>query len=593
MGKRLGDNVLFDTIRRINKLLLPAEKRRGLRLVFLTLIGVMIDVVGLATLVPVMMAATNPKFVRRNEYMNWLYELGNFESHSSFMIFLAVALLLVFIAKNGITLLINYWQSRFAFRVATNLARRQYIKYYERGFLYFKETNSADTINNIVNIPNFFASGILISTINFISELAVIAFIVAAIALVNVSLFVALVIVLLPSGFAIYNLTKNKLYTLGKEMIELKSSTYSRLNQAIFGYVDVKLNNKEHHFLDAYVTRQSRLNTNNMLKFLISLIPSRSLEIIAVLGIMIIFLYTFLFSDRPDRLFSFIAVFAAAAFRVLPSMNRLLAALMGIRNHLFALQILEEGDLPTGMTYREVVPVRFKKSIEFRDLTFQYESANLPAVQELSFTVQKGEKIGIVGESGSGKTTLMNILLRFLVEQEGGIYIDGVQLSPEHKPGWRELIGYVQQNVFLMDASLKENVAFGTPQNEINLERVRSALKQASLLSFAETLPQGIETRIGEQGAMLSGGQRQRIGIARALYWNSQVLVFDEATSALDMDTEQAITESIEALSEGQTLFVIAHRITTLRHCDRIIEMKNGRLVGSYTYEELIRSKMG
>lgn len=593
MLKRLGNNILFDTIRRINKLLLPAEKRRGLRLVFLSLIGVMIDVVGLAALVPVMMAATNPKFVQRNPYMNWLYEVGEFTSHSSYMIFLAFALLGVFLFKNGITLLINYWQSRFAFRTATNLARRQYIKYYERGFLYFQETNSADIINNIVNIPTFFASGILISTINFISELAVITFIVTAIAMVNVSLFFALVAVLLPSGLLIYNLTKNKLYDLGKELIELKSSTYSRLNQAIFGFVDVKLNNKEHYFLDAYVSRQSRLNTNNMLKFLIGLIPSRSLEIIAVLGILIIFLYTFMFSDRPDRLFSFIAVFAAAAFRVLPSMNRCLAALMGIKNHMFAMAILEEGNLPTGMSYQEPLPIKFEEELEFRDLTFGYTPSSPKAVKKLNFVVKKGEKIGVVGESGSGKTTLMNILLRFLMEQDGGIYVDGKKLTAEDIPGWRDLVGYVQQNVFLMDATLKENVAFGTVADEIDLKRVRSALRQASLLSFAEALPEGLDTRIGEMGAMLSGGQRQRIGIARALYWNSQVLVFDEATSALDMETEQAITESIEALSEGQTLFVIAHRITTLRHCDRIIEMKNGELVGVYTYEELIRSKLG
>ncbi|HHG85304.1 MAG TPA: ABC transporter ATP-binding protein, partial [Bacteroidetes bacterium] len=209
------------------------------------------------------------------------------------------------------------------------------------------------------------------------------------------------------------------------------------------------------------------------------------------------------------------------------------------------------------------------------------------------FVVKKGEKVGIIGESGSGKTTLMNLLLRFLVEQDGGIYVDGKKLLPADHGGWRDLIGYVQQGVFLMDASLKENVAFGEKLEDIDPKRLRNALEQASLLTLVDTMPAGWDTRIGEMGAMLSGGQRQRIGIARALYWNSQILVFDEATSALDMDTEQAITESIEALSQGQTLFVIAHRITTLRHCDRILEMKNGKLVGTYTYEELIRSKMG
>ncbi|HHG84348.1 MAG TPA: ABC transporter ATP-binding protein, partial [Bacteroidetes bacterium] len=389
MLKRLRNNILFDTLRRINRLLTPGEKRGGIRLVILTLIGVAIDVVGLAALVPVMLAATDPSFAQTNPYMKGLYDWGGFASHSSYMIFLAIALLIIFIFKNGIAFLINWSQSRFAFSVATNIARRQYIKYYQRGYLYFKETNSADIINNIVNIPNFFASGILISTINFISELAVMLLIIVGIATVDISLFLALIAVLLPSGFLIYGLTKNKLYALGQELIELKSETHSRLNQAIFGFVDVKLNNKEHYFMNGYVKRQARLNDNHMVKFLISLIPSRSLEIIAVLGIVIIFLYTFLLSDEPEKLFGFIALFAAAAFRVLPSMNRLLASLMGIKNHSFAMVVLEEGELPHTMEREEVHPIKFEEEIEFRDIQFNYISGRAPAVDGLNFVVKK------------------------------------------------------------------------------------------------------------------------------------------------------------------------------------------------------------
>lgn len=597
MLQRLKNNIVTGTAARIGKLLSPTEKSRGIRLAFLTILGAAIDVIGLAALVPVMMAATDPTFVTTNTYMAALQTWTGFD-YPGFMIFLAVALLLIFIFKNGVALFINYAQSRFAFSVATSLARRQYIKYYGRGYSYFKDTNSADIINNIINIPAFFASGILISTINFGAEMLVMAFIVFGIAAVDIALFLALIAVLLPSGLIIYNGTKNKLYNLGQERKTLHMQTYARLNQAIFGYVDVKLNNKEQYFLDAYVTRQNRLNNNQKTKYLISLIPTRSLEVIAVLGIVVIFLYTFIAgssgsgADESKQLFGFIAVFAAAAFRVLPSMNRLLAALMGIKNHLFAVEVLEEGALPYELDDQDIRPVKFEETIEFRDVTFQYEDTQTPAVSGLSFTVAKGEKIGIIGESGSGKTTLMNLLLRFLAEDSGGLYVDGKRLERDDVPGWRAIVGYVQQKVYLMDASLKENVAFGEDADKIDAARLQSALEQASLSDFVASLPQGIETPVGEMGGKLSGGQQQRMGIARALYWNSKILVFDEATSALDMETEEAITESIERLSDGQTLFVIAHRITTLRNCDRILEMKDGKLVREWQYNDLIDAKL-
>lgn len=592
MLRKITHNIVFATIGRILKLLTPQEKRRGYRLVFVTLAGALIDVAGLAFLVPVMMAATNPDFVSDNKYMQALYDGMGFETYPSFMMFLAVALLVVFLIKNAIALGLHYMHSSYSYSIATNMARRQFIKSYQKGYQYFKATNSAEIINNIVNVPAFFASGVLISTINIIGESLVMLFIVVGIAFVNVALFFSVMAVLIPSGIIIYNASKNKLYQLGMEQHQLHGAVYARLNQAIFGYVDVKLTNKEEYVMERYVGTQHRLNQNQKLKYLISLIPTRALEVIAVLGIVVIFAYTFFFTDNPEQLFGFIALFAAASFRVLPSMNRLLNAMMGMKNHQPALDILESGGLPHHMDLPAVDPIGFEKEIEFRDLSFSYAEAERPAIVGLDVRVKKGEKIGIIGESGSGKTTLVNVLLRFLPESGGGIYVDGKKLEEKDIPGWRSIVGYVQQKVFLMDASLKENVAFGEDAEKIDEERMVWALKQASLWEHVQTMPKGFNTRIGENGAQLSGGQQQRVGIARALYWNSEILVFDEATSALDMETETAITESIEALAAGQTIFVIAHRITTLKHCDRILEMKDGKLVAEWNYADLIREHL-
>jgi ABC-type multidrug transport system fused ATPase/permease subunit len=585
---KLTSNFIFDTYRRVILLLTPSERRRGVFLAVLSIFGAIVDVMGLAALVPVMLAATDPGFVQKNAFMARLYAAGGFASMGSFMVALSVALLLVFIFKGLVGIYLYHVQSRYAFGVGTDIARRQFIKFYNRGFTHFQNTNSAEVMNQVMNIPTFFTSSVLVSAINFFVETLVILFILIGIALTDYRLLFLLSAVLIPAGFLTYNGTKNHLVKLGREQSSLYNASHSKLVQSIFGYADVRINNKEEVFLNDFVQAHSRLNRNNQLRYLIGLIPTKSLEVIAVLGITITFVYTYLITKDPEQLYSFIAVFAAAAFRLLPSLNRILTAVMGMKSHQFALESLENGGLPEELDDMEIKHIPFNDKIEFRNVSFRYNDSASHALHNLNLKVRKGEKVGIIGTSGSGKTTLMNILLRFLVEQEGGLYVDGYKIERKDRRSWREMVGYVKQDVYLMDASLRENIAFGVAPDEIDDARVLAAAEAASLSEFIQGLPQGILTNVGEHGSKISGGQKQRIGIARALYANSKVLVFDEATSALDNETEQSITDSIENLV-GQTIFVVAHRVTSLRFCDRIIDLRNGELVGEYTYEEVIR----
>jgi ABC-type multidrug transport system fused ATPase/permease subunit len=231
--------------------------------------------------------------------------------------------------------------------------------------------------------------------------------------------------------------------------------------------------------------------------------------------------------------------------------------------------------------------LRFEDSIEIKNLSFRFPSTQSAVLQNISMNVKKGEKIGIVGPSGSGKTTLMNVFLRFYEEQEGGIYVDGEQLERENILQWRNMLGYVKQDIFLLDGTIIENIAFG--DSNPDLKRVNSAIQQSSLEQLIKELPEGIHTKIGERGSRISGGQRQRISIARSLYRNAEILIFDEATSALDTQTEQEVSESIDSLSDAhKTIFIIAHRITTLKNCDRIYELENGRIKGIHTYRQLL-----
>jgi ABC-type multidrug transport system fused ATPase/permease subunit len=326
-----------------------------------------------------------------------------------------------------------------------------------------------------------------------------------------------------------------------------------------------------------------------MASHLPSLIPLRANELVALSGVVLIFIYAIFLTDQSGEAILMISMFAAAAYRMMPSLNRLVNSMMYIRKNMTALQNLSiYPDLAREInTTDNDTKLRFEDSIEIKNLSFRFPSTQSAVLQNISMNVKKGEKIGIVGPSGSGKTTLMNVFLRFYEEQEGGIYVDGEQLERENILQWRNMLGYVKQDIFLLDGTIIENIAFG--DSNPDLKRVNSAIQQSSLEQLIKELPEGIHTKIGERGSRISGGQRQRISIARSLYRNAEILIFDEATSALDTQTEQEVSESIDSLSDAhKTIFIIAHRITTLKNCDRIYELENGRIKGIHTYRQLL-----
>jgi ABC-type bacteriocin/lantibiotic exporter with double-glycine peptidase domain len=235
--------------------------------------------------------------------------------------------------------------------------------------------------------------------------------------------------------------------------------------------------------------------------------------------------------------------------------------------------------------------MKFNDSIELNSINYYYKDENNLVINDLSIKISKGKAIGIIGRSGSGKTTLINILLRFYYEKSGSIYVDGIKLTKENEKNWRNIIGYVKQDVFIMDGTIAQNIAFELDEHLIDYNKMNHVLKIASLSSFINSLPDNINTRVGENGALLSGGQRQRIAIARALYNDCEILIFDEATSALDMETEKEIADAINILEkENKTLIIIAHRYTTLKKCEVIYQMEDGKISNSYTYEELMKS---
>ena len=419
-------------------------------------------------------------------------------------------------------------------------------------------------------------------------------FVLVAVAIAaDIQLLIILAIVLGFGFFITYRSTKSKMSNLGAQKKVVFPITLSRIKESMEGFTEITLFNKVQYFLKAYLEYQKKENQIYRLEGFFRSIPNKANEIVTISGVVIVFLYGIFIAEDRSSLFLLLGGLAVASYRLMPSSNRILANLMSIKGHSYTLDILEnlKGFHSARNPVTSVMP--FEESIKLNNVGFSYESGE-PVLKSIELTVKKGEMVGFVGESGSGKTTLMRILLRLLKEDQGSLLVDGVVVDNENKDSWRANLGYVQQDIFLLQGTFLENVAFGDQPEKVDREHVKTCLSKACLDEFVAGLEKGIDTFIGEMGSKLSGGQKQRLAIARALYRNAQVFVFDEVTSALDPETEMAITESIARLAdENKTILIITHRITTLRGCNRIFELANGSIIKEYKYEELLKAKLG
>lgn len=565
------------------------QKRKMMLLIILIFLSAMMDVFGLASILPLVKLATEPEVIHSNEYLNAIYTGMNFQSEKSFLLFMILGVLGFFVVKSVFGIFVNYLETRFSANIAHSITRKQFNKYFNMEFHRFSSLKSSVMIHHILNNPLSYVTWVVMPFIMLISEFFIVALIISGIAIYDIKLFGFIAVIIGPATWLIYAVLRNRITNIGEEMNKLQPQSMGALTQTIGGYIDIKLANRETYYRDVFLNIQRRYHDLNMSSYLPNLIPLRANELVALLGVVLIFIYAIFITDNQKAAIMMVSLFAAAAYRLMPSLNRIISSMMYIRKNLTALKNLmifpELAHEINGSTNLE--KIKFEESIELHDLYFRFPNAKEDMLKGLNMKIRKGEKIGIVGASGSGKTTLMNVLLRFYEEQKGEITVDGVRIKEDNTRNWRNMMGYVKQDIFLIDGSIRDNITFGDEHPDE--ERLMQAIRLASLDALVQSLPMGVNTMIGERGSRLSGGQRQRISIARSLYRNAEILIFDEATSALDNQTEQEVSEAIDSLSDAnKTIFIIAHRITTLRNCDRIYELDHGRISGVYQYQELL-----
>lgn len=586
--------VITDSLRSALYYLSPKQRRQAVVQFILLLISSVLDVFGLASLVPVLLVAAEPGGVQRSRFFFPIYQSLGFSSERTFIVALIVALLVFFLLKNLFSTWVSYLQARFTATVGLEIIRSQLQKYLHLPFWNFSDYGSANLINSTLQIPSNYVNAVLRPLFVFFSELTVVIVIAVGILIYKPLLIAVLVLVLAPATLLTYRALRVRSQFIGNRLNELRPASFGIINDLFSGFAELKLAGRQNRFAERLLNNQATVQDLDAEAYLYALLPVRIIEMVAIMGVLTIFLYSLYGPVGSGGLIALVGMFAAAAYRLMPSVNRMLMSMVLIKQNQYAIENLELFREPQFDETPAVVqlPLPFERELALENVSFAFptqSAGEVPALQNISLRIQRGEKIGFIGASGSGKTTLMNVLLRFYREQQGQVLVDGQPMTPQHLHAWYKLVGYVKQDTFLMEASIQDNITLGAPAEEVDAERLHYAVEQASLAGFVAGLPQGLNSFIGERGSKLSGGQRQRIGIARALYKQAEILLLDEATSALDNETEREVNEAITRLAHTNiTILIIAHRLTTLRECNRIYELSHGHIVAERQYAELI-----
>jgi len=608
--RSVRNNVYFNALGNIRALLDLDQKKRAVPMILLLFLNAFFDLLGLFTIGVLIQSAlqgdaiTGAVYTREmanseGEYwfingLRWLYQEMGFVNEMQLLFFLSIIIFLVFIAKNAAALFINYLQARYSYNIALRLSMKMFQYYYDRGYLFISNASTGSRLNAISSIPSAFSGTYLMNIFAFSTDLVILIFIGVGLFSVDPLAVLLISLAVIPTFLAIYQFSKNRAKKMGVVSNANTIEGYSLINEAMQAFTDIKLGNKEQVILDKYEHNRREYNRSEVLfQGVISKINKRTNDIVFGLGILVIFGYAWYGNVPKEPILTLLGLFAVAAYKVLPSVNNMVNAILMVKNTDYVTTELAPVANFKLHEFKQYPRLPFREKISLRDIYFHYPDHEEYVLQGVHLDLQKGETLGIVGGSGSGKTTLLKLFLRLIDENRGEVIVDGVALdSKAANAAFQKIIGYVEQQVFILDGSLRQNIAF--LEDTTDEARLWKVIDDALLRDFVESHPDGLDMRLGENGVKLSGGQKQRVGIARALYKQSEILVLDEITSALDPKTEKGIVEVINHLSDlGKTILIVAHRVTTLERCDRIIEMEGGKVKREVGYGELVREVMG
>lgn len=559
--------------------LIPSGIRKKLPLISLSaLFSALVDLLGIAALVSVLVLVLDDGIVANNKYFASIYSALGFQTTSSFIIALCLVVVVVIALKGVFSMWLAQIRNRFMLQLYANISTKMYDNYLSRGLLFVRQHHTTQLINNVNSVCNRFAVGVVSPLMIILTESTLLVLLVGFLLLYNPIIVALAVVVFLPMSIIYSKVIKKRMMENGKMENKLQVGQNKTMYEALRGYADIEIGNAQPYISNKFQRGLEELRKFSLKNAFMRLISSHLIEFSLVMGIVLVIISGLLMGKEMSSLKLLLGVFAVAAYRIVPSVNRIVSSWAEYKRNTFVVATLSEALSEQNKMEKSNSTERlpFNKEILLNNISFGYDE-NKDIIKNLSLTIQKGEKIGFQGHSGTGKSTLFNLIAALFEPTEGFISIDGVRIeSSLQRREWQNNIAYVSQDLFIPDVSIAENIAFGVERSEIDQQRLRSAIETAQLAELVDSLPEGEGSVTGEAGCRLSGGQRQRIGIARALYKESSVLMFDESTSSLDEDTENEIVESIKQLSKTDsrlTILFISHNDKTLAFCDKIFNI--------------------
>ena len=568
--------IIPSELKRLYKVLPRLYRLRLLKVGISVFIMAVLGLVGTGVLLPVLLLVLNENIILENRHMALFYSWMGFDSIRSFVFFICIVVLLFSIIRVCLSAWLQYKQNKRLFYISSYLSLQLYQSYYSRGYLFIKQNNSHKLINQVNSVASNLIQGYFVPYAQLLCEFFVTTSILVGLITFNIYVFLLVVFTFVPIAWTYYRFSRSRIKEYGKQLNLLNPQRGKLLQQTFIGFTDMEMNNTFSNSFSRFTALLKKQNSLTVRNFILTNSLQKVLEVAIVSSVVVLIIATQLFKLPSIGLI--VGIFAIAVYRVLPSIIKGTGYIFQMRGNSFALNLLS--DLESGQVtpvITEQVPIEFGHSITIRDICFSYDG-KAPIFDHYNLEIHKGDFIGFRGESGSGKSTLFHLILGFLQPDSGGVYVDDALLSADKLTSWRSRIGYVSQQLFMVEGTLLDNIVMGYNSEHPDMDRIDRVLRLASLNHFVGSLPKGVYTPVGEGGSLLSGGQRQRLGIARALYKEAEILMFDEATSSLDETTEHAINDSIIRLSEecpGLTLLVISHRPESLSVCRRIVDICN------------------
>jgi ABC-type multidrug transport system fused ATPase/permease subunit len=581
---------MLQLFKQIFSLLNTSERKQAAWLLVLMLIGMVFETVGVGLAIPVATLLMQENGGAQNQAVEKLLRFFGNPPQTTVICWGMLVLVLAFVAKNFYLAFLMWKQGKFTYRVQNHLSQQLFATYLAAPYSFHLRRNSAQLIANTTAEVFQFSTAFIAVTV-LLTEGLVIVGIAALLIYVQPVGAIVNMIGLGAASWAFFALTKSKSARWGALRQKHDALRVQHLQQGLGSAKEIKLLGREKVFFDLFRIHDFKSAEMSRKQATLQQLPRFWLEMLSVTALAIVVVTMILQGKSPAQIVPTIGLFAAAAFRLMPSVSRLLYSAQMLKYAQAGIQLLHaEFQMPSDLESPSTPMVErksFQSEIRVENLSFSYHGTAGHAVRGITLTIKKGELVGFTGTSGSGKSTLIDIILGLLTPTSGRVLVDGWDIQSSLR-GWQDQIGYVPQSIYLTDDSLRRNIAFGLPPEQIDDAAVERAIRAAQLDSLISSLPDGAETLVGERGIRLSGGQRQRIGIARALYHDPSVLVLDEATSALDLDTEKCVMEAVNSLHGQKTILIIAHRLSTVKNCDRIFRLEHGQLTAEGTPDVML-----